>query len=342
MPPDLLLLRDISLGHLEITASDNGLILQITAQWHILSMCSYMHLVVPCSASKSVAVPRRLDASTVHASSLRGFARIWASRIGEADERYRAEKLYAGPGTKAAKDAGQILDAPLTFMSAGLGWVAAARRIPPYNLTLGAGGPSPLRQVSSPSRPSAWWNAVGEFVQPTRHRLQARFPSGEHVIIALSRTYLELLLPELDSLDRKALRGFTLVLATSARVPTHVEGRVVRYDSRLGAVPGGAGGALASAPQRALRHYAQLLIENPRVRSPTAHQALVDKALALAPEQIIATRERADDATIRKQIRVALRVSPISRTRLLQQFRASGVACEQHRFARLYESIASR
>ena len=249
--------------------------------------------------------------------------------------------MYGGAGTQAAKAAAELHGARLSFLSAGLGWVSGHRPIPSYNLTLGTSGPSPLAVVGE-GTPADWWAALGDFVQPTRHRLTARFPRGEEVILALSKVYLRLILPELESLDRRALRRFTLIVSSDVAISTPLIERVIRYDARLGYSPLGFAGAQVSAPQRALRHYATVRAEHPRSRSVTTLRTLVDRDLALAKPPSVARGASADDATLRERIVSALRDAPASSSALLKRFRSAGIACEQHRFATLYQSVVAQ
>jgi hypothetical protein len=249
--------------------------------------------------------------------------------------------MYGGAGTNAAKAAAENQNARLSFLSAGLGWVSGRRTIPSYNLTLAPSGPSPLAIVGE-GTPAEWWAALGEFVQPTRHRLTARFPAGEEAIFALSKVYLRMILPEMATLDRRALRRFTLIVSSDVAIPASLNERVIRYDARLGHSPLGFAGAQVSASQRALRHYAALRAEHPKSRSVTALRALVDRDLAMAAPPSIARRVPADDGALREQIATALRDAPASSSALLKRFRSAGIACEQHRFASLYRSVVAQ
>ncbi len=300
-----------------------------------------MHFIVSCTARKCVPVSRSLNAATIRAPDLRSFARTWAARLASAPRPCLAESMYGGAGTYAAKSAAELLGAGLFFLSAGLGWVSGRRAIPSYNLTLGSSGPSPLAQVGH-GTPADWWEALGEFVQPNRHRLTARFPPGEEAVLALSKPYLSMLQRELATLDRRALQRFTLLVTCDVTLPTHLSERVIRYDARLGHSPLGFGGAQVSAPQRALRHYAAIRAAHQRSRSVAALRALVDHDLALAKPPSMARRTPTDDTTLRKRITLALRDAPASSSALLKRFRAAGIACEQQRFANLYRSVAAQ
>lgn len=299
-----------------------------------------MHFIVPCSATKCAPASPSLDAATICAPNLRAFARAWAARLSAARPECPAEAMYRGSGTHAAKAAAELHHARLSFLSAGLGWVPGHRPIPSYNLTLAASGPSPLVAVGG-GTPADWWAALGEFVQPTRHRLTARYPAGQEAIFALSGVYLRMILPELATLDRRTLQRFTLIVCSEVALPASVKDRVIRYDARLGHSPLGFAGAHASAPQRALRHYAALRAEHPRARSLTALRALVERDLALAAPPSRASRAASDDTTLRERIADALRDAPASASALLKRFRDAGIACEQRRFATIYRSVVA-
>lgn len=296
-----------------------------------------MLVFTSCSSTKQVPTP--LSASGVRARSLDGFAREWVAKIQAARELYAARDVYAGLAVTAAREAARRLEARLDFVSAGMSVVQAASRIPGYDLTVSSPGPAPYPIASGHASPSAWWSALNKALG--RHQPLANIvrKHDDLVLLALPGTYLQMVEPELLTLGPAQRRKLRLVVSRNTKVGIELQSQTIRYDLRLQALDEAPKGALTSFTQRALLHFSSLLQDNPRIRAVASQQRLVDAALSLgAPAQRHA-RKAVSDTAVAQWVTKVDPLGTKTRSALLNEFRAKGMACEYGRFFRIVDSV---
>jgi hypothetical protein len=145
-------------------------------------------------------------------------------------------------------------------------------------------------------------------------------------------------LAQVSTSEAEHLRIFTST-AGAAVVPDRLAGCVMPYDDRLEAVPGFSG-TRADFAQRALRHFA-LRLEAAKLSRDEA-RAKVIVALARLPYPSRSHRARMSDDEIRRTLMTQWVHHEGRSTRLLRYLRdEAGIACEQKRFSRIWQSIAA-
>jgi hypothetical protein len=152
-------------------------------------------------------------------------------------------------------------------------------------------------------------------------------------LLILSRNYLNACGPDIRA-ARAHIGDPTRLLIVSAgtRPQGDLADLMVPADARLQARFGGTRRALNA------RIGAHLLSVGVRTKGEvTTH---MEQLLAEQPPIPRYTRERQSDGQILKHIAEGLAREPgMSANRLLREFRDSGLACEQHRFSRLFQTL---
>jgi hypothetical protein len=305
--------------------------------WKLLQIMSVL-VVTNCTARKAKTdeVPQLPSRAW---ASLSWAIRTWVEQL-EQVPRYRAaHHVYQGRSVKESLAAAQALQARLVFVSAGLGAVPADTSIPSYNLTLqgGSGAIGPHLQALGVA-PSAWWAVL---TQALDRPLQSHWASAdtEAIYLALPSTYLALIADELAALADSPWADRTWVF-TSARgrtlLPTSLVSRALPYDARLEVV--GPSGTQSDFPQRALRHFIALSLPA-KVSVDAAFQAVEQALSVAAPRRKVVRRMVSDDELI-AQLRRSWSDQRGQSSRLLAHLRHDlGIACEQSRFRRLWQSV---
>jgi hypothetical protein len=190
-----------------------------------------------------------------------------------------------------------------------------------------------------PGAAASWWSVLGEWQGPapqhprTIRALVAADPAAVFMFL-LSKAYLRACgaditaaCAHIDDLDR------LLIVSAGGRPEGDLAAFMVPADARLQAHFGGTRRALNA------RIGAHLLSTGIRRKDEAAgHLARLLAAQSPIPRY---DRKKQSDREILDIIAGRLAHAPApSANRLLREFRDAGLACEQHRFTRLYRSLA--
>jgi hypothetical protein len=297
------------------------------------------HVIVTCSNRKSGPIPTRLQLGQVSGRSAAQRASRWIARLTEATRGANREALdlYAGEHWSVARQCpslhrpGEVVR--LWACSAGYGLIPAEAPIVPYHATL-----TPGQADSVPGDVASWWSMLGEWQGPAPQQprsigaLVAADPDALFMFL-LSKSYLRACGDDImaacaivDDVDR------LFIVSAGAREQGGLAGFMVPADARLQAHMGGTRRALNA------RIGAHVLATGIRSREEaTEHLA---RLLAAQPAIPHYDRTKQSDSEILGIIAYRLARAPAtSANRLLREFRDGGLACEQHRFSRLYRSI---
>lgn len=277
-------------------------------------------LVVSCTGTKTVPVsPQLRVASLGHG---RDRARRWQERRAAALPGPALRHLYAGPQWSASLSLEQHAvtvgyDVDLWVVSAGLGLVPASTSAPAYAASFTSG---PDEVAPSRTGRRLWWKELTEHAHGFDH-LQRQY---EHVLVVLSPSYLSVVEEDLQPLQD----------AEKAAVVSSCSRNLVYSSAGLRRALG------ASAMTLNARAAAQLLdlAKGDLLGSATVRERWRDWAHAHAGSPTPSRRVTSDDEVL-TFIQAGLRRPRASRTALLTDFRAQGMACEQSRFQRLYEAV---
>jgi hypothetical protein len=297
-----------------------------------------MLVFAPCSSTKRVPPFPGLVATRVRARSLRGFAKEWAARVASADARHVADHVYGGLGAAAARQAASTLGACLHYVSAGLSVIEGRSCIPGYDLTISPNGCVPHPIAVGAATPSEWWAALNTALGRASPLASAVRQHKGLVLVALSGAYLQMVKDDLLNLTAEERTDLRLILAAGSPVPADLEPHVIRYDQRLQNLKDAAQGASASFSQRALLHFASLVVEHPNARGVAEQRRLVEAALSRAAAPSHRLGRSATDAQISAWIRRSDPQQALSSSALLRRYRTEGLACELKRFFALVDA----
>lgn len=301
-----------------------------------------MLLITSCSSTKRAPAAVALKASSYRTPSLEPFAELWVRHARAQAERHAAQALYGGASVIAATKAAQTLGSRLYFVSAGMSLVSGTTRIPSYDLTVSARSasrPPPMR-IGSVSA-AQWWLALNNAMGRSNPFARALRATDGLVLLALPRSYLQMVEPDLLNLSAGALRRLRIITVGEVQMPSRLLDQVITYDARVEQLSGVPSGTAASAVQRALLDFSQRLARDPNTLSIQTQRQWVAAALGEFQVKPRSVRKAMDDAAIARWI---VRCDPKreqSPSRLLRQFRDAGFACEQGRFARITLSTSA-
>lgn len=299
-----------------------------------------VHVVVTCANRKSRPASPYLQLGNVPGETTAERARIWLSRLTQTNhaESLPAADLYAGEHWSVAKGLPTLGQAGETVRlwacSAGYGLIPTEAPIMPYHATL-----TPAQADSVPSPATNWWAALSEWSGPmpgqprTIRDLVTSDPAAVFMLV-LSAAYLQACRDDISSaVSRIDDQRRLFVVSAGARPRGELAALVLPADARLQAHVGGTRRALNA------RIAKNLLAAGVRRRDEAS--AHLTKLLAAQPPIPRYDRRKLSDREITVMITECLTRTPTtSANRLLREFRDSGLACEQHRFSRLYRTVA--
>jgi hypothetical protein len=298
-----------------------------------------VHVIVTCSNRKSRPIPARLQLGQVPGRSAAQRARSWIARLAgtSSTTQVTALDLYAGEHWSVAREFPALHrpgeDIRLWACSAGYGLIPAEAPVMPYHATL-----TPGQADSVPGAVASWWSFLSEWPGPAPHQprsiraLVAADPAAVFMFM-LSKSYLRACgadiaaaCAHISDLDR------LLIVSAGARPQGDLAAFMVPADARLQACMGGT--------RRALNARIGAYLLSAGIRSKDEAAGHLARLLAAQPPIPRYDRKKQSDREILDVIAERLAHAPAtSANRLLREFRDAGLACEQHRFSRLYRSL---
>lgn len=297
-----------------------------------------MLILSSCSSTKRAPPDPRLSVHAMRTKRIDPFAREWVKRVSTAPAVTRADNLYGGPGIAAALAAAKRLSCPAYFVSAGMSLIPASRRLPSYDLSVSHPASCPPAVATGVATAADWWRALNAALGKEAPIASLVRRSKETVLVALPEAYVCMVSDDLMSLSPLQREKLRLIVAKNTRLPEDLEHCAIRYDDRLAGLTDAPGGANAYFAQRALGHFAGLLVRH-RMRSAdiATHRDWVQADLLKAEPVMHPKRAQQSDVDIVRWIRAMDRVQLRSVSALLKRFREDGLACEQKRFRNLVE-----
>lgn len=312
-----------------------------------------LHIIANCAKRKSAPTPEMLRLGSQQRRD-DGLPTRWLNAVASTSTtRMRAEDLYQGNHWSVVRQLPALARVrgwsrvTLWVASAGLGLVAADTQVASYSATFAPHDPDSVVRGVPPSErtasAAAWWRALAaararSSRQPTTiAALVARDPSVS-IAALLSPPYVGALADDLREAASQLVDPKRMVVISSAAAEKDA-GELELARSGAALQPS-LGGPLAALHARAARHVLQALGPDTWSTDAARH------ALATVATNKCRTAQggaRRSDADVRRFIARALASrTPPACSPLLEQFRASGHACEQHRFRRLYLELAAR
>jgi hypothetical protein len=296
----------------------------------VITICTHRKKVRPSAAATAVSLPFASQDAVQSA---------WLEKIRALPPEMPASALYGGRGFGLAVEAAKNAKAKLYILSAGLGLVAAAQRLPGYGLTVsGRSAESVVAKISGEFDAAAWFSGL-----LTGHysKQWADLEGGsERILLALTRPYAEMVGRSLVELDRPILARLRIFGASlSVVLPAALRPALAPYDARLDTI---LPGTRADFSQRALIHFVKSVAAKREAQDRDGDFAAVEAALDSVAAPVRIRRPRRTDEEILQLISAQLR-SQYGIARILRALRdEEGIACEQSRFSRLYRAAVDR
>jgi hypothetical protein len=295
-----------------------------------------VHVIVTCANRMSRPIPAHLQLGQVSGRTQTQRARKWITRLAKADSapHVPAVELYAGEHWSVARKfpAMQLPGEEISLWacSAGYGLIPAEALIMPHHATL-----TPGQADSVPDPFDSWWALLSEWPGPVPghprsiRALAAADPAAVFMLV-LSKNYLRACGADIAAAcERLPDPDRFFIVSAGGRPEGDLAAFAVPADARLQAHFGGTRRALNA------RIGAHLLERG--IRSKHEASGHLARLLAAQPPIPRYNRKRQSDCEILDAITARLAQAPAtSANRMLRELRDAGLACEQHRFARLY------
>ena len=307
-----------------------------------------VNLVLSCSNRKRYETAPGLAAHKLVGSDVERRIKTWKQRLRTVQaEKYPAQELYMGEHWSVARDIppeakGQGWEVRLWICSAGYGLIQPGTRIKSYQASFAAG----TRDYVAPrtrdnGAAQNWWTGVCSYALLGEHRvprsladLALAYPRTP-LIVALSADYLNAVEHDLlKVLEHGFFRRYLSIISCGMR-SNHPYWKHNRLpcDGQLSAT---LGGTLTSLNAR----VARFLLRHPADSEPTVDHLSAQVGLIEGQTRVPLSREPQSDVEVARFIETRLKLlPPASRTKLLEEFRAAGKACEQRRFGELYKRL---
>jgi hypothetical protein len=299
-----------------------------------------VHVIVTCANRKNRPIPAELQLGNVGGRSFAERARRWIARLakGTLAPHAVAADLYAGEHWSVARRFPELglsgETVRLWACSAGYGLIPATAPVMPYHATL-----TPGQADSVPGDSAAWWSELSQWTGPepslTRSiKALVAEDAGAVFLLVLSRNYLNACGPDVAAARAYiGEAGQLMIVSAGTRPQGDLADLMIPADARLQARFGGTRRALNA---RIGGHLLSTGIRN--AAEATEH---MKRLLAEQPPVPRYDRLKQSDREILDRIAERLGREPgASANRLLREFRDAGIACEQHRFSRLFRTLA--
>jgi len=291
-------------------------------------------VVTICTSRKQARLTIAATPASLPIDSQENVQAAWIAKVLRLPSDAAAGEIYAGRGFSLAVRASEIAAAKLYILSAGLGLIAADRKVPLYGLTVSAGHSDSIEaRVRGEFDARAWFSGLQ--TSPLSDRWVDAVGQGSgRILIALTRPYAQMVGQDLGALSPQVLGRLRIFGASLASVlPPSLHPALAPYDARLEAI---LPGTRSDFSQRALHHFVGLVAGDCQQNRHADYEAVTDAlAKVKAPER--PRRPRRSDDELLEMIAVRLQ-SQLGVARVLRALRdEEGVACEQSRFSRLYQ-----
>ena len=299
------------------------------------SPTSKLRVVVTCTRRKRRPIAASLHLGNVPGARLSTRFRRWTELLASPlVPTVPAIDLYAGEHWAAARTLRDVVPLGHTLelwvCSAGYGLISSETPLLPYSATFASGDPDVV-----PGTAQEWWEALCGWVGPapgprSLGELAASEPTAR-ILLVLSADYLR---AGHDDVFRAAQKlagsGQLSIISTGTGHSKDLNEYLLPGDARLQA---SLGGTLKALNVRTARY---LLSEGLIGHAEMAER--LEMLLSKVAPQRRPERRRVTDREIRGFIRRKVAADPkAAHTRLLRQFRDENYACEQGRFAALFE-----
>lgn len=308
-----------------------------------------VNLVVSCSNRKRYETAPGLAVRDLVGSDVRTRLQTWRERIRTAQaEEYPATELYIGEHWSVVRDipsdaSDRGWNVRLWICSAGYGLIQPNTPIKSYQATFASGTEdSVAKDRTGQKAAQAWWTGVcsysfsGKQPFPRSFEALARAYPRTPLIVALSADYLYAVERDLLTVLQHSFfqRYLSIISCGTDSQHSSWNNNLLPCDGGLSASLGGTFTSLNARVARFL--FGFHAHAGPTVDHLAALVRSIEKRIGAVPQP----RTPQSDLQVAKYIREGLKKTPyVSKTKLLEEFRAAGKACEQKRFGELYVQL---
>ncbi len=297
-----------------------------------------LHILVPCTGSKTKKTSPNLDFSNLSGTLLEKFEK-WCNNANKENNKHLAHDLYCGPAWSQVKIIKETFPAAkIWIVSAGFGLIPWDARIPSYSITFSPNQPESIQHegpgASKYKRNLEWWNYLSTWASnpgPTESVTTKDLLDDRHnrIISALPKTYLKVL--EKDFITKHS--ADLLIFSSDSSLNPILKDKLIQLDSRLPLAIGGTRQIMIlrliwkiniiinKGSINSIRDKVSQLMKN--------HEIIKYRRKPLSDEEVI------QYITLKWNEIKSSHSSP-SRSRILRTLRDEGFACEQKRFKNLY------
>jgi len=305
-----------------------------------------VNVVVTCTKDKRYSVAEECQLRNVPGESLLVRLKEWQSRLKRNwRDRVVVEDLYSGDhwaNVRAFDSA--YFDIDIWVCSAGFGLIRFDDSITPYAATFSGNHPDSVSAgLADEERLAAskhWWETTSRWKAHFKDRprslaaLMATYPQRSTLIVA-SETYLRAIADDLrQGVNHLRDPDQLAIVCSGARSLEGLDANLVPCDARLQAATGGARRSLNT------RLANKILRESRQPPRASTLAVRYRKLLQQQPELEKYDRQPMTDEQVREFIRGKLQVNhSLRHTPLLRMLRTENKACEQKRFASLFNEV---
>ena len=314
-----------------------------------LSQSNQLVRVVVTCANRKVTVPSRDLRLGTYPIGLDARHTQWTRRLGSPkSDPLEARHLYQGEHWSVVKrmvdqasDFGCI--AEVWIVSAGYGLIPISANLESYSATFSPGSDDSVARSKSDQRDNQdWWGLLASWRNldlpgPRNLTELALQDTSAPMIVALSKTYLQAVLHDLTNAAEAMGKKADLLLVSAGTPPYGLEEVQLPCDARF---LDSLGGSRTSLNARVANHI--IATSGRHEFSSAKVKDLLQKDLDQSKDLLRYNRRKQTDFDIRNWIRTRLDTDDSSRSSLLRELRDAGFACEQQRFAGLYEEVITR
>jgi hypothetical protein len=217
--------------------------------------------------------------------------------------------------------------------SAGYGLINADKKISSYDSTFATNTENSITKFQNSSTIHSnilWWDSINKFSIND-------FPNDSILFIILPFNYLLATQTFINQLINRFKNNVFIFTANQKTMPVFLHPYLIKFDSRFDSFNKG---VKSTTVQRASHWLVNEIIINNLPFTHSILQSHVDKALDLYDKFKMPIRKKIDEDEIKSHIMsMILEHKASSASQGLRLFRENGFACEEKRFARLFNAI---
>lgn len=294
--------------------------------------------ITTCSARKKNGSAPPVSVKELTPGSQADLLKHWKKLIENSTHQKPVWDIYSGRAVLEMKRLSQKHNASLSIISAGLGLVHSSETKPLYDLTVSSANSSSIVSKINTGEFSLkdWWTGVNEGISTPItsfiHNAENTF-----VVIVLSSRYFDLVRQDLEMMSPEVLRRVRIV-GIKPQPNAVLTPAILPYDDRLNGPDSPIPGTLSDFPQRCAAHFMQN-IYNGGTQSEDSER--VARSMEPLAWPVRTTGKKMGDEQLMGIIADAIKETGFPKTKLLPHLRHTlKVACEQKRFATLYDRVA--